>query len=178
MPRWNSSATFLEYPLVSIAMGPDAAANETRGHARGIIAIGDIATGVIALGGVARGLIAFGGFAVGALAFGGAGIGMLAFGGLALGYLAAGGLAIGYAAIGGLAIGHYAVGGAAIGHFTISPLHHDREVVDYFSKFWRGLPIPPSRSDPHSWPRFAPVFRTGAPSYARFLRVGWGFGRF
>ena len=44
--RWTSSATILEYPLVCIALGPDLASNEARGHARGIIAIGDIATGL------------------------------------------------------------------------------------------------------------------------------------
>jgi hypothetical protein len=77
--RWKSSATFLEYPVISIAVGPDPANNESRGHAREVIALGNVATGVIALGGVARGVVALGGIAIG-------------------------GIAIGYAAIGGLAI--------------------------------------------------------------------------
>ena len=68
--RWQSSATFLEYPFVSIAIGPDFGKNEVRGHARGFIAIGDLATGVIALGGVARGAVAFGGLAIGGIALG------------------------------------------------------------------------------------------------------------
>ena len=131
-PRWKSSATFLEYPLVSIALGPDSANNEIRGHARGIIAIGDVATGVLALGGIARGAIALGGLALGGIALGGCGIGILTFAGLALGYIAIGGCAIAYAAMGGLAIGHYAMGGAVIGKFVIGPLHHDPQAVDFF----------------------------------------------
>jgi hypothetical protein len=121
MPRWKSSATFLEYPLISIAVGPDPANNESRGHARGIIALGDIASGVIAIGGMARGLIAIGGFAIG---------------GLALGYIAAGGCAIGYGAVGGLAIGYFAMGGAAIGKFMVSPFHNDPQVTEFFLKLF------------------------------------------
>jgi len=143
--RWRSAATILEYPLVSIALGPDPANNESRGHARGIIAIGDIATGLIALGGVARGGIVLGGLALGGIAFGGCGIGILSFAGLALGYFAIGGLAIGNAAIGGLAVGYYAMGGAAIGKFIISPLHHDAQALEFFSKLLPRVPIPPLR---------------------------------
>lgn len=146
--RWKSSATFLEYPWISIAMGPDPANNEARGHARGIIAIGDIATGVVALGGIARGAIALGGLAIGGIVIAGGGIGILTFAGLALGYLAIGGAAIGYAAIGGLAIGHYAMGGAAFGKYVIGPLHQDPQAVEFFSKLLPGLPIPPAPKSP------------------------------
>ena len=137
--RYKSSATFLEVPVLSIAIGPDFSNNEVRGHARGVIAIGDIATGFVALGGVARGALAFGGLAIGGVALGGLGIGLLAFGGLALGYFAAGGAAIGYAAAGGLAIGYYAAGGAAIGKFVLGPLHRDPEAVNFFSRLLRGV---------------------------------------
>ena len=125
--RWKSAATLLEYPWLSIALGPDPANHEVRGHARGIFAIGDIATGVIAIGGVARGAIAFGGPAIGGIRSGGLSLSILGFGGLALGYIAVGGLAIGYAAIGGMAIGHYAMGGAPFGQFVIGP------------QLWRGI---------------------------------------
>ena len=81
--RWTSSATLLEYPLVSIALGPDPSKSELRGHARAIIAIGDIATGVIAPGGVARAAVALGGLAIGGIVLGGCGIGILALAGLA-----------------------------------------------------------------------------------------------
>ena len=69
--RYKSSATFLEIPVISIAVGPDFSNNEVRGHARGVIAIGDMATGFVAIGGLARGAIALGGLAVGLVAFGG-----------------------------------------------------------------------------------------------------------
>ncbi len=137
--RWTSPATFLEYPLISVAIGPDPAGSERRGHARGVIAIGDIATGVVALGGLARGGIALGGLAVGGIAFGGCAIGLLGFGGLALAYFAVGGLAIGYAAAGGLAIGVYAMGGVVFGKYVIGPLHRDPQAVEFFEKVWRGI---------------------------------------
>jgi len=139
--RWRSSATLLDHPLVSIAFGPDPANGEIRGHARGIIAVGDIATGVIALGGLARGAIAIGGVAIGGLVLGGAALGLLTYAGLALGYIAIGGLAVGYAAIGGLAIGHYAMGGAAVGKFIVGPLHRDPQAVEFFTRLWNQLPM-------------------------------------
>jgi len=135
--RWKSAASFLEYPVIAVAVGPDPANNEMRGHARGIIAIGDIATGVIALGAIARGIVALGGLALGGLAIGGTGIGILGFGGLALGYVAMGGLAIGYAAVGGLAIGYYAAGGLAIGRYVIGPLQRNPQAVEFFSHLWQ-----------------------------------------
>jgi len=59
--RISSTTTICGYPLYHIAVGGDAESNELRGHAKGIVAIGDIATGVIAIGGVAKGFIAVGG---------------------------------------------------------------------------------------------------------------------
>jgi hypothetical protein len=141
--RWTSAATFLEYPLVCIAVGPDPAKDEYRGHARGIIAIGDMATGVIALGGFARGAVALGGLAIGGIALGGGALGILTCAGLAVGYLAIGGLAIGYAAIGGLAIGYFAMGGEALGKFVIGPLHQDPQAVEFFSRLCSCIPLPP-----------------------------------
>lgn len=137
--RYKSAATFLEMPVLAIAIGPDPSNNEIRGHARGVIAIGDIATGVIALGGVARGIIALGGLAVGGIALGGLGAGLCAFAGLALGYVAMGGAAIGYVAAGGLAVGYYAAGGAAIGKYVIGPLQRDPEAVEFFSHLLRSV---------------------------------------
>jgi hypothetical protein len=137
--RYNSEATFLEMPVIAIAAGPDPANNEVRGHARGVIALGDIATGVLALGGVARGVVAVGGVAIGGIALGGFGLGLLSLAGLAIGYFAGGGFAIGYAAAGGLAIGYYAAGGAAIGKFIVGPLHRDPEAVEFFSHFLHGV---------------------------------------
>ena len=90
--RKRSSRMVWGLPLYDIAMGPDPTNGELRGHARGIVAIGDFATGVLALGGVARGIVAVGGLALGLL---------LGVGGLCTGALAVGGLAIGGIAIGG-----------------------------------------------------------------------------
>src|SRR5437588_7403119 len=42
-------------------------------------------------------------------------------------------------------VGYYAMGGAAFGQFVIGPLHQDPQAVEYFSKLWPGLPIPPGR---------------------------------
>jgi hypothetical protein len=47
-----------DIPFYDIAVGPDLARGEVRGHARGVIAIGDIATGFVALGGISSALVA------------------------------------------------------------------------------------------------------------------------
>lgn len=97
--RIRSDKTLFGLPLISIASGP--VANEKFGHARGFIAIGDVATGVIAIGGFARGIVALGGCSIGAIAFGGVVIGGVAVGGIAAGMIATGGVAIGLYAWGG-----------------------------------------------------------------------------
>ena len=92
---------------------------ELRGHAKGIIAIGDIATGGIALGGMARGVVAVGGMALGLFSIGGGAVGLItATGGAALGGMASGGGAAGVLAAGGGAVGVVAQGGGAFGMFT------------------------------------------------------------
>lgn len=127
-------------PLYDIAVGPDPDKNEIRGHARGIIAIGDIATGILALGGLARGFVAFGGLALGAVTFGGCSIGiLLAVGGLAVGSVALGGGAIGVVAVGGGAFGYYACGGGAFGKHVISGMGQDPEAVRFFGKWIPGI---------------------------------------
>jgi hypothetical protein len=127
--RYRSRATLFGLPVIDIAIGPKN--GELRGKAKGIIAIGDVATGGIAIGGLARGIVAIGGLAVGAFSFGGgafglctamggAAIGGLATGGAAIGTLAAGGGAIGIVAQGGGAVGYIARGGGAAGVHTIT----------------------------------------------------------
>lgn len=144
--RYRSAAEFGGLPLVSIATGPDPAKGEARGHARGIVAIGDIATGVLALGGVARGLLAFGGVAVGAITFGGASIGALAaVGGLAVGSFGFGGAAVGWSAIGGAAAGTYACGGAALGEHVVSANRRDPQALAHFDRLGLGAICDPGR---------------------------------
>src|SRR6202008_2102584 len=65
--RVKASITILGMPLYSFATGPDVEKGELYGHAKGVLAIGDMATGVIAIGGYAQGLFAFGGMAIGIL---------------------------------------------------------------------------------------------------------------
>jgi hypothetical protein len=134
--RYRSAAGLGDIPFLAVAVGPDPEKGEMRGHAKGIIAIGDIATGVVALGGLARGLVAIGGLAVGGLTIGGLSIGVLAAaGGLAIGSLAVGGGAVGGVAIGGGAAGYYACGGAAVGKHASSPLTQDPEAADFFRRY-------------------------------------------
>jgi hypothetical protein len=123
-------------PLYDIAVGPDPDRNEIRGHARGIIAIGDIAVGVVALGGLARGVIALGGLSVGLLGFGGLCVSLLgAVGGLAIGGLAIGGGAVGGVAVGGGAAGYYACGGGAVGAHVVDAIHRDPVAEEFFRTY-------------------------------------------
>ncbi len=140
--RLRSAAVWGGLPLLAIAIGPDPSRGESRGHARGVVAIGDIATGWIALGGVARSGLAIGGVAFGLVALGGLGLGGLALGGLAVGLLAAGGAAIGGVAFGGLAVGVYALGGAAFGQHVLSAVQRSPEAVEFFKHWLPWLPLP------------------------------------
>jgi len=147
--RKRSRRSFWGLPLYEIALGPDPDRQEVRGHARGVVAIGDIATGFVALGGVARGGIALGGVAIGGLCFGGCALGLLAIGGLAVGAGAVGGMSIGLVALGGGAVGlvavgggafgYYACGGGAYGEHVLDAVQRDPEAVRFFSKWLPGL---------------------------------------
>ena len=110
--RWHyeykSKRTLFGLPLVHINCGPGI-------HwARGVIAIGDIATGFVALGGIAVGLVSLGALSLGLLlALGALSAGIIAIGGFALGLTAWGGFAVGVLSVGGLSWGVYAAGGVA-----------------------------------------------------------------
>lgn len=110
--EYRSKRELFGLPLVHIHLG-----NGRLCRAKGILAIGNIATGVLALGGISAGAISLGGLSIGLLALGGLAVGGVVLGGIALGLLAAiGGLAISsFFAVGGAAIsGCYALGGAAV----------------------------------------------------------------
>jgi hypothetical protein len=131
--RRRSSSTIGGIPLWEIAVGPDPDRGELRGHAKAIVAMGDMATGVLALGGLARGLVALGGLALGAISLGGLSIGaLLAIGGLAIGGAAVGGGAVGGVAFGGGAAGYYACGGGALGEHVIDARRRDPQAVEFF----------------------------------------------
>lgn len=122
-----------DIPFYDIAVGPDLTRGEPRGHARGVIAIGDTATGVLAVGGLARGAIAIGGLSFGLVSLGGLSLGILgAIGGLAIGSLALGGAAVGGVAIGGGAAGYYACGGGAAGKHVVDAARRDPEAEEFF----------------------------------------------
>ena len=124
--EYKSSVTLFGLPLVHINVG-----RFGLHRAKGILAIGNVATGLISIGLLSAGLISFGCLSLGLLAVGALALGVAAFGGVALGAgIAAGGLAVGWVAMGGLAKGIYAVGGlafadkvaaggAAFGHIAI-----------------------------------------------------------
>ncbi len=146
--RYRSEACLGSIPLVSIALGPDPAKGEWRGHARGILAIGDIATGGIAIGGLAMGGLSIGGLAIGFASFGGLALGvLLAIGGGAVGGTAFGGAAVGRVAVGGAALGEYACGGAAFGAHVIDARRRDGEAERFFrERGIDGLCPPPPRT--------------------------------
>jgi hypothetical protein len=137
--RKRSETVMLGLPLYDIAIGPDPELGEIRGHARGIIAIGDLATGVFALGGMARGFVAIGGGAIGIVAMGGGAIGVVALGGGAIGLLALGGAAIGFVALGGGACGYYASGGGAFGKYVLSAAEQNPEAIRFFQSWIPGI---------------------------------------
>lgn len=92
--------------------------------AKGILAIGNLASGVVSMGLLSMGIFSLGWLTLGVFAlgilslgvfsFGAVAAGLAAFGGIALGGIAFGGVAIGYFASGGLAVGVYSMGGCAI----------------------------------------------------------------
>ena len=93
--RVQSSHRLFGIPLYDVAIGPDPSQGEARGRARGIIAVGDVASGLVAVGGVAVGGVALGGVSAGIVSVGGCCLGLLARGGVAVGAAAWGGLAVG-----------------------------------------------------------------------------------
>ena len=117
--RWTSKLRLFGLPLLDIQFadiepGLPKNGKKVRRHAKGWIAVGDIATGVIAIGFVARGIVAVGTLSIGLFSIGGVALGLMSVGGLAAGAFAVGGGAIGWNASGGAAIGvHAAAGGAA-----------------------------------------------------------------
>lgn len=142
--RVRTSQGIANLPWVAISQGPDEETGETRGCARGVIAIGDDAVGVLAfgdralgvfaLGRIALGLMAVGTRAIGLIAFGLLGIGVVSWAGLSLGYFAFGAIAVGWASVGGLALGVYSFGAIALGIHSTGIGHRDPLAIEYFSR--------------------------------------------
>lgn len=116
LPYWHyeykSRRTLFGLPLVHINLG-----HRSLHRAKGVLAIGNVATGILAVGGIAVGLLSLGCASLGILGLGAIALGVVTFGGLSAGILAAvGGLAVSFGlAIGGAAFSaSYALGGAAV----------------------------------------------------------------
>jgi hypothetical protein len=109
--EYRSEQVWGDLPVVHVSVGGRRADGRYRlGRARGIIALGDVATGLVAVGGVAIGLLSVGGVAIGPVALGGVAVGLVAVGGVALGLVAIGAVAMGLTAVGALTIGLVAAG--------------------------------------------------------------------
>jgi hypothetical protein len=79
--EYRSEQVWGNLPMVHVSVGGRQADGRYRlGRARGIIALGDVATGLVAIGGVAIGLFSVGGVAVGLVALGAVAIGLVAVG--------------------------------------------------------------------------------------------------
>jgi hypothetical protein len=66
--EYRSDHVWGSLPVVHVSVGGRQADGRYRlGRARGVIAVGDVATGLVAIGGVAIGLVSIGGAAVGLL---------------------------------------------------------------------------------------------------------------
>jgi transcriptional regulator with XRE-family HTH domain len=123
--EYVSKITLFRLPLIHINTGYGFR------RAKGIIAIGNVATGIFAFGGVGFGLVSLSGLSTGMLALGGFSIGALSFGGLAIGLVSFGAVSIGYHAIGAVAlakevaIGKVAYGNLAVGEFPEGSLMYN-----------------------------------------------------
>ena len=110
--EYKSKRTFLGLPLVHVNVGPGLC------RAKGVIAVGNVATGLISVGFVAAGLLSFGVLAVGILALGAIAAGGVAVGAVAVGLFAVGGVAVAqYIAYGGYAQGMFAIGDVTAGQY-------------------------------------------------------------
>jgi GLTT repeat (6 copies) len=95
-----------DLPVVHVSVGGRQADGRYRlGRARGVIALGDVATGLVAVGGVAIGLFSVGGVVVGLVALGAVAIGLVTVGAVAIGLFAAGAVAMGLTAVGAVTAG-------------------------------------------------------------------------
>jgi hypothetical protein len=94
--EYRSERTLFGFPLVHVKFGRSIVGERTRrggwlfglgylggraaSHAKGWIAVGDVASGVLAFGAFARGVVAFGGMSLGVVSLGGLAAGLFAFG--------------------------------------------------------------------------------------------------
>jgi len=116
--EYKSKRTLFGLPLVHVHLGLGLM------RAKGILAIGNIATGFFSIGLVSVGLLSLGLLGIGLLSLGAFSLGLLlAIGAIAIGTFAIGSIAIGVFALGAMAIGVFARGALAIAsHVAVG--HH------------------------------------------------------
>lgn len=112
--EYRSRRTLLGLPLVHINL-------RDRGlsRAKGIFAVGNVATGVISIGAFSFGGVALGAVNLGVISVGALAVGGLACGAMSLGVLALGGIAKGVFAVGSIASAPLAIGDQAEGAVTL-----------------------------------------------------------
>lgn len=120
--EWQSSQTFLGYPLIHVAFGKDARGK--RRVAKGIIAVGQFALGLITVAQFGVGLL----FGFGQFIFGFTALAQFA---MAL-YFGVGQIATGYAAVGQVVLAHYGLAQVGWATHLWSPGHRDPQAVEYF----------------------------------------------
>jgi hypothetical protein len=131
--EFMSHKKVLGLPLIHYTRGkcPDTG---RRIVAKGIIAVGRLATGILAIGHASFGVLAVGQLALGLLfGLGQASSGLYAIGQLAIGfYFGIGQLATGITAIGQFGIGKYVLAQVGIGKYVWTQKTADPEAVEYF----------------------------------------------
>lgn len=124
VPFWTVRGSFFEYkspktlfglPLVHIHFGYGLK------KAKGIIAIGNIASGVISIGLLSKGILAFGLLSMGIISIGCLSLGLLlALGSISVGIFSVGAVAVGIFSLGALSVGMFSTGAIAVGsHIAI-----------------------------------------------------------
>ncbi len=138
--EFRSHGTFLGLPWLHYTRGRSPETGR-RVAAKGVVAVGRIATGFVALGQAAFGLIALGQLAVGIFL----GLGQLCCGWTAVGQVALGvayGLgqvATGWVVVGQVGFGHVVLAQLGKGEAVWSPGRHDPVAVDYFTSLWHSV---------------------------------------
>ena len=131
--EYKSERTFNGLPLLHVHIGFGVK------KAKGIIAIGNIATGLISIGLISTGFLSFGLLSLGLLSFGLLSIGLLmAAGSISIGAFSVGAIAIGLLTIGAISIGVYSIGAlslasrVALGDNAYAPIAIGRNVRGMF----------------------------------------------
>jgi len=107
--EYKSKRSLFGLPLVHINVGIGAK------RAKGVLAIGNIATGILSIGLVSMGLISIGLLSLGLIGLGTFAIGLLlAIGAISIGTFSIGAIAIGVFSLGAVSVGVYSIGAVAV----------------------------------------------------------------